>query len=285
MPDLLAGMEETVRVALREDAADRDVTTSSLVPAEADGEGTFLVKAEGVIAGLPVVAAVFWQVDPKVMFTQAVEDGAHVGKGKTVATLRGPLGSMLRGERVALNFLQQLSGVATDASHYVAAVKGTHAEILDTRKTTPGLRHLQKYAVRAGGGRNHRLDLSDGMLVKDNHIATLRSRGMSLSEIVVKAIESSPPGLMCEIEVTTVEEAQEAMEAGAKLVLLDNMSLPEMRRAAALAPRYQCKLEASGGITLKTVRAVAETGVDFISVGALTHSSMALDISLEIAEA
>lgn len=277
-------MGEIIRLALEEDAAERDITTFSLVPEHAMGEGTFLVKAPGVIAGLPVVEAVMLEVDPKIAFKEILPDGSSVRTGQAAATVRGPLASILRAERLALNFLQQLSGVATETSRYVAATEGLPVAILDTRKTTPGLRHLQKYAVQTGGGRNHRMDLADGMLVKDNHIAALRARGMTLRQIVQKALHATPTGLMVEIEVTTVAEAREAMEAGAKLVLLDNMGLDEMRHVAGFAGKYLCKLEASGGITLETVRAVAETGVDFISVGALTHSFRALDISLEVAE-
>ena len=282
---LLEGLDDTVRLALREDAADRDVTTSALIPPEARGKGVLLVKAGVVVAGLPVAAAVFRQVDSTVRFDAVVPDGQAVKAGEVVATVEGRLASVLTAERVALNFLQRLSGIATETARYVRAVAGTGAQVLDTRKTTPGLRRLEKYAVRAGGARNHRLDLSDGILVKDNHIAALRATGMSLGDIVRRALASAPGGLTVEFEVTSVEEAAEAIEAGAGMLLLDNMGLEEMKQAAALAKGRGCLTEASGGITLELVRAVAETGVDFISVGALTHSVRALDISLELERA
>ena len=281
----MEGLDDTVRLALREDAADRDVTTSALIPPEARGKGVLLVKVDGVVAGLPVAAAVFHQVDSTVRFDAVVPDGQAVKAGEVVATVEGRLASVLAAERVALNFLQRLSGIATETARYVRAVAGTGAQVLDTRKTTPGLRRLEKYAVRAGGGRNHRLDLSDGILVKDNHIAALRATGMSLGDIVRRALASAPGGLTVEFEVTSLEEAAEAIEAGAGMLLLDNMGLEEMKQAAALAKGRGCLTEASGGITLELVRAVAETGVDFISVGALTHSVRALDISLELERA
>ena len=282
MQELLAEMEETVRRALREDAVERDVTTSALIPPDVQGRGAVLVKAAGVVAGLPVAAAVFRQVEPPVRFDPAVKDGAAVKEGDVVATVEGSLASILRAERVALNFLQHLSGIASETARYVQAVAGTGAQILDTRKTTPGLRRLEKYAVRAGGGRNHRLDLSDGVLVKDNHITALRSAGMPLGEIVRQALSRTPSGLTVEVEVSSAKEAQEAVQAGARMMLLDNMGLEEMRQAVKLAQKSKCLTEASGGVTLERVRSVAETGVDYISVGALTHSVKALDISLDL---
>lgn len=305
MTDLLANSEQLVALALREDAADRDATTSALIPQDALGKGAFLVKADGVLAGLAVAEAAFRQLDPFVVsrrvasqktpaggaapkppppmnFTRLVSDGAAIKRGEVVATVEGSLWTILRAERVALNFLQRLSGIATVTSHYVNAVAGTGVTILDTRKTTPGLRYLEKYAVKTGGGRNHRMDLADGVLVKDNHIAILKGRGMTLGDIVRQAQAKAPRSTPVEIEVTSVAEAEEAIKAGARSLLLDNMGLEEMRQAAALAKKNRCSTEASGGVTLDRIRAVAETGVDFISVGALTHSAKALDISLEI---
>ncbi len=282
LTDLQTDIEEAVRAALREDAADRDVTTSILIPADAQGRGDFLVKAPGVIAGLPVSTEVFRQVDPNVRFQPSIEDGKAVKAGEVVATVEGPLPSILSAERVALNFLQHLSGIATETSRYVQAVAGTGAQVLDTRKTTPGLRRLQKYAVAAGGGHNHRMDLSDAILIKDNHIAALRAREMPLARIIRQSLERAPEGVTVEVEVTTVEETAEAVLAGARMLLLDNMSIEQMSKAVALAKAAGCLTEASGGITLDRIGAVAETGVDFISVGALTHSVTALDISLEI---
>jgi len=189
--------------------------------------------------------------------------------------------SILRGERVALNFLQRLSGIATETSRYVEAVRGTKVRIVDTRKTTPGLRFLEKYAVRAGGGQNHRVHLGDGILIKDNHLAALRARGLDMKVAIDLARKNAPHTLKIEVEVTTVEEAGEAVTAGADIVMLDNMSVEEMRRAVK-SVGGRVLIEASGGVTLENVRSVAETGVDLISVGALTHSVKALDISLEM---
>ncbi|MCH8190590.1 MAG: carboxylating nicotinate-nucleotide diphosphorylase [Chloroflexi bacterium] len=281
MSELLEGVEDLVRRALDEDAAEADVTTQALVGASETGAGAFLVKAGGVLAGLPVAEAVFHAVDPSVAFQARTADGQRVRRRHVVATVEGPLASLLAGERVALNFLQRLSGIATLTARYVRAVRGTGAEILDTRKTTPGLRRLEKYAVRMGGGRNHRMDLSDAVLIKDNHLAAIRAQGLTIKDAVRRARSQAPPGITVEVEVTSVDESREAVDAGVDVVLLDNMGLDAMRRAV-LAARGKARTEASGGITLSTVRAVAETGVDFISVGALTHSAKALDISLEI---
>ena len=280
MSELLEGVEDLVRRALDEDAAEADVTTQALVGASETGAGAFLVKAGGVLAGLPVAEAVFHAVDPSVAFQARAADGQRVRRRHVVATVEGPLASLLVGERVALNFLQRLSGIATLTARYVRAVRGTGAEILDTRKTTPGLRRLEKYAVRMGGGRNHRMDLSDAVLIKDNHLAAIRAQGLTIKDAVRRARSKAPPGITVEVEVTSVDESREAVDAGVDVVLLDNMGLDAMRRAV-LAARGKARTEASGGITLSTVRAVAETGVDFISVGALTHSPRAIDLSME----
>ena len=277
--EVLETDERLVRKALEEDSAGHDVTTQALIDPQWRGCGSFLVKAKGVLAGLPVAETVFREVDPSLRFTSMAEDGSPVRRGQTVAVVEGSLASILAGERVALNFLQRLSGIATLTARYVQAVAGTSAQILDTRKTTPGLRRLEKQAVVAGGGRNHRMDLSDAILIKDNHIAVSRARGATLGGVIERARAASE--LHLEVEVTSVEEAREAAAAGADTVLLDNMGPDEMREAAA-AVAGRCETEASGGVTLRTVKAVAETGVDYISVGALTHSSRALDISLEI---
>ena len=210
-----------------------------------------------------------------------IKDGAKVKPGDIVATIFGSVVSILKAERVALNFLNRLSGIASQTAQYVAKTQDLPVIITDTRKTTPGLRLLEKYAVRVGGGQNHRLHLGDGILIKDNHLAALRTLGMSLEEIVAKAKQNAPRGLTVEVEVNTPEEALDAAEAGSDIIMLDNMSPDEMRRVVSLVPS-QVKTEASGGITLANVRAVAETGVNLISVGALTHSPKALDISLEL---
>ena len=209
-----------------------------------------------------------------------IKDGSRIKPGDVIGTVTGRLTSILKAERVALNFLQHLSGIASQTARYVAEVQGCKAKIVDTRKTTPGLRDLEKYAVRMGGGQNHRMHMGDAVLIKDNHIAALRKMGMNLTEIVKKAKEKAPKGMTVEVEVTTPKEAREAAEAGATMIMFDNMNPDEMRHALSLLPKG-VRTEASGGITLKNVRAAAETGVDIISVGALTHSVKALDISLE----
>lgn len=273
--------EELVDHALAEDWAWGDVTTQALIPAEAEGKASFIAKSAGVVAGIEVVHLVFARVDLSLEFRALLHDGDKLQRGTEIATVEGKVGSILRGERVALNFLQRLSGIATETSRYVEAVRGTKARIVDTRKTTPGLRFLEKYAVRAGGGQNHRVHLGDGILIKDNHLAALRARGIDLKAAIDLARKNAPHTLKIEVEVTTVEEAGEAIESGADIIMLDNMSVEEMRRAVkSIGSRVL--VEASGGVTLDNVRSVAETGVDLISVGALTHSVKSLDISLEL---
>jgi nicotinate-nucleotide pyrophosphorylase (carboxylating) len=228
-----------------------------------------------------VTRQVFRRVDPELKVEFLLEDGARVRPGTKVAMVSGSIASILKGERVALNFLQRLSGIASETNRYVEAVKGLPVRIMDTRKTAPGLRALEKHAVKAGGGENHRMSLGDGILIKDNHLAALRSQGLNLKQIVAKARQNSPQRLPVEVEVGTVAEASEALEAGADVIMLDNMNLEDMCTAVQ-SIHGRALVEASGGITLDNVRAVAETGVDFISVGALTHSTKALDISLEL---
>lgn len=272
---------ELVDRALTEDWAWGDVTTQALIPSDAEGKASILAKSAGILAGVEVAQLVFARVDPSLSFKALLHDGDKLKRGAKIAAIAGKVSSILRGERVALNFMQRLSGIATETNRYVDAVQGTGARIVDTRKTTPGLRILEKYAVRAGGGHNHRGHLGDGILIKDNHLAALRARGMDLKAIIALARNNAPHTLKIEVEVTTVEEALEAVEAGADIVMLDNMSVDEMRRAVK-SVGGRVLLEASGGITLDNVRRVAETGVDLISVGALTHSVKALDISLEL---
>jgi nicotinate-nucleotide pyrophosphorylase (carboxylating) len=273
--------EDLVDHALAEDWAWGDVTTQALIPADAAGKAKFIAKSAGVVAGLEVVHLVFSRVDPTLKFRALLNDGDRLQRGSEIAAIEGKVSGILRGERVALNFLQRLSGIATETSRYVEAVRGTKARIVDTRKTTPGLRFLEKYAVRAGGGQNHRVHLGDGILIKDNHLAALRARGLDIKAAIDLARKNAPHTLKIEVEVTTVEEANEAVEAGADIVMLDNMSVEEMRRAVK-SMGGRVLVEASGGVTLENVRTVAETGVDLISVGALTHSVKALDISLEL---
>ncbi len=273
-------IDRLVEAALAEDLPWGDLTTDNLIPAGVMARADAVVKAEGVIAGLPVFERVFTRLDPQVRVTACRQDGMPVRPGEVVAVVEGPARSLLRAERVALNFLQRLSGIATLTSRYVAAVAGLPCRIIDTRKTTPGLRVLEKYAVRMGGGANHRFGLSDGILVKDNHLAVLRREGISLAAALTDLRRRIPHGVRIQVEVENLDEAREALAAGADALLFDNMPLEMLREAVALA-RGRALTEASGGITLETVRAVAETGVDLISVGALTHSARALDISLE----
>lgn len=270
-----------VRAALEEDGAWDDVTTRALVPPDQRGSGSFVVKGDGVVCGLPVAGAAFAALDPSLRFEACAEDGARVAPGDVVARVVGPLAPILSAERVALNFLQRLSGVATLTRRVIDAVAGLDVRILDTRKTTPGLRALERYAVRVGGGQNHRFNLSDAVLIKDNHLAAARARGLTLREAIERARANAPAGVRIEVEVASVEEAREAVDAGADAVLLDNMPLDVLRRAVKVVAG-RVETEASGGVTLDNVRAVAETGVDAISLGALTHSAPALDISLEV---
>ncbi len=274
-------VERLIDRALEEDLGLGDATTDILIPPGLQGSGTIIAKAHGVLAGLPVALAVFRRVDPSIQGEALLEEGAPLEPGSRIADISGPLHAILKGERTALNFVQRLSGIATETARYVAAVQGLPVRILDTRKTTPGLRLLEKYAITVGGGYNHRKNLGDGILIKDNHIAALRRQGVGLAEVVRRARQRAPHTLRIEVEVTTLEEAREALEGGADIILLDNMGLEMMRQAVAVI-KGRAMTEASGGITLERVRAVAETGVDLISVGALTHSAKALDMSLEV---
>jgi len=274
-------VEEIIDSALAEDLGQGDVTTEALIPADQEGIAHLVAKGAGILAGLGLTTKVFQKVDAELKVEELVSDGTKVTSGDRVAVVRGKVSSILRAERVALNFLQHLSGIATETARYVDAVSGTKALIMDTRKTIPGLRMLEKYAVRVGGGKNHRLNLGDSILIKDNHLVALRSRGVGLGEAVRKARKQAPERLKVEVEVESIDQAEEALFAGAEVIMLDNMSLEEMQQVVELA-QGRAMLEASGGITLENVRAVAETGVDLISIGALTHSVKALDISLEI---
>jgi nicotinate-nucleotide pyrophosphorylase (carboxylating) len=267
-------------LALAEDIGPGDVTTDVLIPAAWKGKGVFFMKSAGVLAGTQAVKEVFQRVNPAVKVVFKLRDGARGEPGDVAGTVTGPYASLLKGERTALNFLQHLSGVATLTALYVEALQGTNTRLLDTRKTTPGLRTLEKGAVKAGGGTNHRFGLYDAVLVKDNHLAALMAEGLNMRDIVRRARKGAPD-LKLEIEVSSTADARAAAEAGADIIMLDNMPLGEMRRAVKeIAGRSLT--EASGGVMLDRVRTVAKTGVDFISVGSLTHSAPALDISLEI---
>jgi nicotinate-nucleotide pyrophosphorylase (carboxylating) len=274
--DLKQAIETAVEAALREDMPEGDVTSESLVPPEARSEAYFLAKEDGVLAGLGVAARVFLRIDPSMIFIERFKDGAAFRQGDKLARIKGPTLALLEGERTALNFLQRLSGIATATRRYVDAVAGTKARILDTRKTTPGLRLLEKYAVRTGGGTNHRTSLSDMVLIKDNH---LRFVG-SVAEAVRRARAKAPRGIRIEVEAASLLQVREALAAGADWIMLDNMPLETMSQAVGFAGG-RVPLEASGNMTLDRVRAVAETGVDYISVGALTHSARAVDISMD----
>jgi nicotinate-nucleotide pyrophosphorylase (carboxylating) len=274
-------VRRVVEAALEEDGARHDVTTQALVPPEQQGRGVFVAKGAGVLAGLPVAAAAFAALDASVRVEPLVAEGAAVAPGDALARVDGPLAPILSAERVALNLLQRLSGIATATRRLVDAVAGLDVRILDTRKTAPGLRALERYAVRLGGGHNHRFNLSDAVLIKDNHLAAARARGLGIAEVLAQARRAAPAGMSIEIEVTTVDEARAALDAGAEALLLDNMPLDQMRRAVQLA-KGRATVEASGGVTLENVRAIAETGVEAISAGGITHSAPALDISLEI---
>ena len=274
-------LDEIVTRALAEDVAWGDLTTDALVPSILTARAEVLVKAGGVVAGLAVMARVFQLVDPTIAADFLASDGDRVQPGQVVARFTGPARALLTGERVALNFAQRLSGIATETRRYVDAVAGTNATIVDTRKTTPGLRSLEKYAVRMGGGQNHRRNLSDGILIKDNHLVAISGASGTLAQAVALGRKRWPHTVKVEVEVDRIDQIELALAAGADIVLLDNMDPPTMRAAVSLIGG-RARTEASGGITLTSVRAVAETGVDLISVGALTHSIRALDISLEL---
>ncbi len=270
-----AYIESVVARALAEDVGSGDITTVLTVPEDAKAAATITAKARGVIAGLEVARAVFLAVEESVEFTQQCREGAGVDIGDPIAYVAGSARSILTAERVALNFLGRMSGVASVTSRYVKIVSHTSVRIVDTRKTTPGLRRLEKYAVAVGGGYNHRFGLSDGILIKDNHIAAAGGIGAAVSAAKSKA----PHTLKIEVEVTNLDELREAIDTGADAVLLDNMPLDDMAEAVRIAAG-RVITEASGGVSESTAAAIAETGVDIISVGALTHSVPALDLSL-----
>ena len=280
-PPAAAEVTRVVAQALAEDLPWGDVTSDNLIPADQRGVGRLEARQAGVLAGLALARATFEQVDPSLEFVSRLDDGARLAPGDRVAEIRGSLRSLLRGERVALNLLQRLSGVATVTARYVEAVQGTRARVVDTRKTTPGLRALEKYAVRIGGGHNHRYCLSDAVLIKDNHLAALRLRGATLGDAIADLRSRVPHTTTIEVEVESLEGVREAVAAGVDSILLDNMSPPLLAEAVQVVAG-RALTEASGGITLDTIRTVAETGVDLISVGALTHSVKALDLALEI---
>jgi nicotinate-nucleotide pyrophosphorylase (carboxylating) len=270
-PDILAA----IRRALQEDIGAGDITTDSIVPAQASMQGRIIAKQDGIIAGLDVARAVYEIVDPRIDFNVAASEGARVTDRQTLVTLSGPARSLLTGERTALNFLGRMSGIATWTRRFVDAVADTHAVILDTRKTAPGLRMLDKLAVRRGGGKNHRVGLYDMMLIKDNHI----DFAGSLAEAVERA-RAAHSAVELEVEARTLDDVHTALELKVERILLDNMTIEMMAEAVHLT-QGRAKLEASGNVNLENVCRIAETGVDFISVGALTHSAKTFDVSFD----
>ncbi|MFZ0964322.1 MAG: carboxylating nicotinate-nucleotide diphosphorylase [Terriglobia bacterium] len=271
-------LRELVFQALAEDVGQGDLTTRVTLPGAMRAQGTFQSKQRLVVAGLPIAHKVFEILDSSLEWQGGVEEGTEVQPGTPLASVSGAAGSLLAGERVALNFLQHLSGIATYARRLKEELTGTRAEFLDTRKTTPGLRSLQKYAVRVGGGRNHRLRLDDGILIKGNHLRLVGG----IRAAVERALQQRPPGYHVEVEITSLEELDDAILAGADGVLLDNMSPEEVRECVQRA-EGRVVLEVSGGIDAHNIRAYAEAGVDYISVGAVTHSAAAVDINFRIA--
>jgi len=270
-------IRKLIEQALAEDIGPGDVTSGAVIPEDSSSTAEIIAKEDLVLAGIPFAREVFRTLDPGVRFTPVAHDGSRVPFGSLIARVQGNTRVLLAGERVALNIMQHLSGIATLTARFVELLKGSRATILDTRKTLPGLRELEKYAVRMGGGRNHRFGLYDGVLIKDNHIAAAGS--------IIKAMASVRnrvhPLLMAEVEVKTLDEVREALAAGASMIMLDNMP-PDMMKQAVNIVAGRIPVEASGNVTLETVRAIADTGVDFISSGSLTHSAPAADISMKI---
>jgi len=274
--DVPPDVSDVIRRALAEDIGHGDITTALLIPEENESKAHVIAKDNFVLAGLPFLKEIFRIIDPSVSLTYFFHDGSQVKKGDIIAELSGKTRSLLAGERVALNILQRLSGIATLTSRYVEKIKDLKAKVIDTRKTSPCLRFMEKYAVRAGGGGNHRFGLFDGILIKDNHIKAVGSVGEA-----VKRAKDGHHLAKIEVESGNIHDLKDALEAGADIVLLDNMSVNEMKEAVAAA-KGKALLEASGNVTLDRIRDIAETGVDYISVGALTHSAPAADISLKI---
>lgn len=271
------GIRSFLMKAISEDIGPGDVTTDSIFPDIIPARGIIKAKEDMVLAGMEIAKEVFVLIDAKIKFNSLHSDGEKVKKGKVITEIIGDGRALLKGERVALNILQRLSGIATLTRRYVEEVEGYNARILDTRKTTLNMRALEKYAIRVGGGRNHRFGLFDGILIKDNHIALTGS----IKETVRKTREGLPHTLKIEVEVGDLEEVREAVDSGADIIMLDNMNIDEIRRAVGIV-RGKALIEVSGNVNLSNVRDIASTGVDFISIGALTHSAPAVDMSIEI---
>jgi len=274
-------IEKLIDLAIMEDYSMGDATTDALIPNKIKGRATVVADEQGTIAGLDLAVKTFSKIDLKLETKTLIDDGSKVSKNDRILEISGLLSSILTAERTALNFLRKLSGVATETSKYVSEVSHTNSRIVDTRKTTPGFRALEKYAVRMGGGHNHRQNLADGILIKDNHVKTLALEGLNLTGVIQKAKENASHTIKIEVEVESIKQAKEAVLAGADIILLDNMAPEDMKIAVELCIN-KAVTEASGGINLSTVKTVAETGVDLISVGAITHSAPNLDLSLDI---
>ncbi len=269
-----------IEAALEEDQVAYD-PTSSLLPDDLMSEAFMMPKAEGIMAGIQVALEVFRRTDDSLETRVLIPDGSRVERGVYVATIKGRMSSILRAERAALNFVQRMSGISTAVNQYVAAIEGLPAQFIDTRKTVPGWRMLDKYAVRMGGGHNHRMSTGDGILIKDNHIAAVATRGETMTQLIHRAKREAAHTIRIEVECDTLEQVQEAVDAGADIILFDNMTPAEMAQGVGIC-RGRALTEASGGITIENIREVAEAGVDLLSSGAVTHSVKALDISLEV---
>ena len=278
-----AEIRRAVRAALAEDLGGGDVTTLATVPQNAKSVALMRPREPLVVAGIQFAELAFRELSPKIQITQIVRDGARVNAGETLLKISGPSRAILSAERVALNFVQRLSGVATATAQFADAVKGTRAKILDTRKTTPGWRRFEKYAVACGSGKNHRIGLYDMVLIKDNHLVALQNEKPNAIAAAVARAREKFPKLKVEVEADTLEQVAQAADAGADILLLDNMPPAQLRQAVKIV-RGRAQTEASGGVNLQTVRTIAATGVDFISVGAITHSARAVDIGLDFEE-
>lgn len=290
-------IDALIQLAIQEDIFTGDITTENLIPENLIVEGAFIAKESGVVAGLPVVEHFFSKLDKNVFFKQLVKEGVFIHKGETIAVVNGRSKGLLSGERIALNFLQRLSGIATLTAQFIERIKPLNTFIMDTRKTIPGWRYLEKYAVAVGGGVNHRMGLYDQVLIKDNHLDIIKNKVLfnisSHDSIIEKAVsflkQRIKKGILIEVETRTLEEVKNALAAGVDIILFDNMNIQLLNDAVKLVKEWKYNegkrpplTEASGNITLENVHLVAQTGVDRISIGALTHSAMALDISLEI---
>lgn len=273
-------IEKIVDLALEEDTGHGDITSEALIPSNMAGKAIIVANEAGLLVGAEIARMVFLKTDGSLEIEIQIEDGKEVKQGDTVATVKGRVTSILKAERVALNFMGRLSGVATEAAKYIAEMKGSATVISDTRKTTPGLRMLEKYAMYAAGGQTHRPDLGSGIIIKDNHLVALAAKGKTIKDAVDLARKKVKGGMKVEIEVETIAQVQEAADAKPDVIMLDNMSIEDMKKAVDMIPEG-IKVEASGGVTLENVREVAMTGVDIISVGAITHSARSLNFSLE----